>query len=265
MHPVLDGQQAAGLGGKATVPRHLEEGGVDQLLEEGVGLDDAVEGVVLDRRQLLVVADQRQGRTQAERRQRLVGPCLVGLVEDDHVEVHVGDPRGGRRRAGGEVAVGLHQPRVVLVVAAEALHRGMDALGPGHPHRPHPGGAGEPLQRVVDRQVGVGGDQDPLLGVGRQPALHRLDDDRGLAGPRRPLDEHRLAGLEPGEEGDGTVLGWVGLHPLGEPAAPPPGWRCRRVSAPCRRRPAAGRAGPLRSRGSRSRPAPTAWPGRAPG
>ena len=133
----------------------------------GIDLDDAVERVVLDRRQLLVVAHEREAAAETQGRQRLVGACLVRLVEDDDVEVHVGDAGRRRGRAGREVAVRLEQARVVLVVAAELVDRRMHALGAGDADGAHAGRPGEPLERVVDGEVAVRRHQDPLVGVRR--------------------------------------------------------------------------------------------------
>ena len=155
MHAVLDGEQALGRLGQPTFPALLKEASVHQVLEGGVGLDDAVEGVVLDRGQLLVVTHQRQRPAESQRRKGLIDTGLVGLVEDDDVEVHVGDRRGRRGGAGGEVAVGGQQSRVVFVIATELVDGGMDALRPGHPDGAHSRSPGEPLQVVVDREVAV--------------------------------------------------------------------------------------------------------------
>ena len=164
-----------------------------------------------------MVPDQREAAAETQRGQRLIGSCLVGLVEDDDVEVHVGDARRRRGRAGREVAVGLEQARVVLVVAAELVHRRVHPLGAGDADRAHAGGAREALQRVVDGEVAVRGDQDPLIRIGREPALDGFDDDRGLAGAGRSLDEDGLARAQPAQQPDGAVLGLVGAHPAGQP------------------------------------------------
>ena len=217
VHAVLDGEQALGLGGKPAIPALLEQAPVDEVLERGVGLDDAVESVVLDRRQLLVVTHQREAATETQRRKRLVGACLVRLVEDDDVEVHVGDARRRGGRAGREVAVGLEKTRVVLVIEPELVDRRMHALGAGDPDGAHSRGPGEALERVVDREVAVRRDQDPLVGVGCQSAFDGFDDHRRLAGAGRSLDEHRLARAEAAEQPDRAILRLVGPHPGGQP------------------------------------------------
>ncbi len=164
-----------------------------------------------------MVTDEGEATTEAQRRQRLVGARLVRLVEDDDVEVHVGDAgcRGGR--AGGEIAVGFEQARVVLVVAAETIDGGVHPLGAGHPDGPHARGAGEALERVVDREVAVRGHQDPLVGIGGEPAFDGLDDDRRLARAGRSLNEDGLAGREPAQQSHSPVLRLVGDHPRGQP------------------------------------------------
>ena len=185
----------------------------------GIDLDDAVERVVLHGRQLLVVPHEGEAAAETKGGQRLVGTGLVRLVEDDDVEVHVGDAGRGRGRAGGEVAVRLEEARVVLVVAAEAVDRRMHPLGARDAHRAHPGCPREPLEGVVDGEVAVRGHQDPLVGIEGQAALDGLDDHRCLAGPRRTLDEDRLSCGEPAQQVDGPVLGFVGDHPGREPGA----------------------------------------------
>ena len=91
VHAVLDGEKTARRGLQAPLPRLLEKASVDKGFERLVAFHDAVQRVVLDGRELLVVADQGQRRAQPQRRQGLVDTGLVGLVEDDDVEVHVGD------------------------------------------------------------------------------------------------------------------------------------------------------------------------------
>ena len=164
-----------------------------------------------------MIPHEREASAESQRGERLVGAGLVGLIEDDDVEVHVGDARCRRGRAGGEVAVGLEETRVVLVVAAELVDRRMHTLGASDTHGAHSRCAGEALQRVVNGEVAVRRDQDPLIRIGRQTPFDRFDDDRRLARAGRSLNEHCLTGAQAAEQSDRAVLRFVRTHSAGQP------------------------------------------------
>jgi len=161
-------------------------------------------------RKLVEVADHHPALGQRHHRQRLVGPDLVGLVEDQPVEHLESQSRVDGEavdRAGDEV-VGLE------VVALD--ERGAQALWNlarlGDARLAHVGEAEQPLLARVDRVVGVRGEEDRGVGVAAEDAADRLHDGGRLAGARRALDQVELTRAHAHHAGDRFGLLCVGIR-----------------------------------------------------
>ena len=181
MHPVLD--QEGGLVGlrQLAFPEDLEVALSGQVPLRGAAAELSQVLLLDHRRKLVVVADQHHPLAQRDEGQGLLGAGLVGLVEEG-VGVLLAALALGHHRlvAGG----GDH-----ALVAGAVPGGGAPVVAGAEPEDAHPGLL-QALGGVVDRPVGVRGDEDPGMGLGLEDLSHRLHDHGRLTGPRRALQHH---------------------------------------------------------------------------